>query len=62
MHHNTTHIREIHNIGYELVYDNLKTSSQQAKQLLWHRVVAAGSSHRVEEVIDEVVSLPAALL
>jgi hypothetical protein len=58
MHHNITHIHEIHNIGY----DNVKTSLQQAKQLLWRCVIAAGSSHRVEEAIDEVVSLPAALL
>jgi hypothetical protein len=34
MHHNITHIHEIRNIPYDIVYDNLKTSSQQAKQLL----------------------------
>jgi hypothetical protein len=62
MHHNITHIHEIHNIGYDIVYNNFKTSSQQVKQLLWHHVVATGSSRRVEEVVDEVVSLPAALL
>jgi hypothetical protein len=57
MHHNMTHIHKIHNIGY----DKFKTSSQQAKQLLWCLVVATGSSHRVEEAIDKVVSLPASL-
>jgi hypothetical protein len=51
-----------HNIGYDIVYDNLKTSSQQVKQLLWRRIIAVGSSHRVEEVVDEVISLPTALL
>jgi hypothetical protein len=57
MHHNMTHIHKIHNIGY----DKFKTSSQQVKQLLWCLVVATGSSHRVEEAIDKVVSLPASL-
>jgi hypothetical protein len=58
MHHNMTHIHEIHNI----VYGNYKTSSQQVKQLLWHHVVDAGSSRRVEEAVNEIVSLPTALL
>jgi hypothetical protein len=58
MHHNMTHIHEIHNI----VYDNYKTSSQQVKQLLWHHVVDAGSSRRVEEAVNEIASLPTALL
>jgi hypothetical protein len=57
MHHNITHIHEIHNIGY----DNFKTSSQHVKQLLWRRIIAAGSSRRVEEGVDKVVSLPATL-
>jgi hypothetical protein len=34
----------------------------KAKQLLRHRVVAVGSSRLVEEVIDEVISRPTALL
>jgi hypothetical protein len=54
---NITHIHKINNI----VYDRFKTSSQQVKQLLWHRVVATGSSSQVEEAIDKVVSLPTAL-
>jgi hypothetical protein len=37
-------------------------SSQQAKQLLWCHVVAAGSSYQVEEAVDAVISRPAALL
>jgi hypothetical protein len=61
MHHNITHIHKIHNIGYDIVYDKFKTRSQQAKQLLWRRVVVTGSSRRVEEAIDKVVSLSAAL-
>jgi hypothetical protein len=62
MHHNITHIHEIHNIIYNIVYDNFQTSSQQAKQLLWRHIVAAGSSHRVEETVDKVVYQPATLL
>jgi hypothetical protein len=54
---NITHIHKINNI----VYDRFKTSSQQVKQLLWHHVVATGSSCQVEEAIDKVVSLPTAL-
>jgi hypothetical protein len=57
MHHNITHIHKIHNI----VYDKFKTSSQQEKQPLWRRVFIAGSSRRVEEAVDKVVSLPVAL-
>jgi hypothetical protein len=62
MHHTVTHIYEIHNIIYNIVYNNFKTSSQQAKQLLWSRVVVARSSCQVEEAVDEVVSWPVALL
>jgi hypothetical protein len=40
----------------------LKLQQAKAKQKLWRHVVAAGSSHRVEEGINEVVSLPVALL
>jgi hypothetical protein len=40
----------------------LKLQQAKAKQLLRCRVLAAGSSRRVQEAVDEVVSLPAALL
>jgi hypothetical protein len=40
----------------------LKLWQVKAKQRLRHRVVAAGSSRRVEEGINKVVSLPTALL
>jgi hypothetical protein len=62
MHHNITHIHEIQNIIYDIVCDNFKSSSQQAKQLLRHRIFAAESSRQVEEVIDKVVSQLTALL
>jgi hypothetical protein len=41
---------------------NLKLRQTKAKLKLWYRVVAAGSSCRVEEGINEVVSLPVTLL
>jgi hypothetical protein len=62
MHHNITHIHEIHNVGYDIVYVNVNTSSQQAKQLLWRCVIVTGSSHHVEQAIDKVISLPATSL
>jgi hypothetical protein len=40
----------------------LKLWQAKAKLKLRRRVVAVGSSHHVEEGIDKVVSLPAALL
>jgi hypothetical protein len=46
-------------------YNKFDTSRQfkiQMKLKLRHHIVAARSSHRVQEAIDEVVSLPATLL
>jgi hypothetical protein len=41
---------------------NLKLRQAKENLKLRRRVVAAGSSHWVKEGIDEVISLPAALL
>jgi hypothetical protein len=39
-----------------------ETTASENKEQLWRCVVAAGSSHQVEEGVDKVVSLSAALL
>jgi hypothetical protein len=40
----------------------IETTASERKLELWCHIIAVGSSDRVEEDVDEVVNLPAALL
>jgi hypothetical protein len=39
-----------------------ETTASKSKERLWRYVLSAGSSRQVEEGVDKVVSLPAAML
>jgi hypothetical protein len=39
----------------------IKTTASESKERLWHCVVAAKSSHRVQEGVDKIVPLPITL-